>query len=270
LPSRAETRRRAHRWAIGSLIALVIITLSAPLWSGLVARVWSTQLKAASRHYRVEQIVVRGLRVIPEADALKLSGIETGIALYGVAVEAAKKRLETHPWIKYAYVRRRIPDTIEIRITEREPVAALRGNEMLMITADGVVVAPIGANWVWDLPLLTPPQPIKPKPGTKIADPATLALLRETLTARTVSRDAWENLSELYYLNGEIHATLTKPQADVVIGKGASELAWKAALEYFRNHPQPAASPLQCLDLRIPGRIIVTENTPRAEEPVRG
>lgn len=268
--SRSEVRRRSRQWAIGSLIALVVISLSAPLWSGLAARLIASQIKAASRHYRVKHIVAYGLRVVPEADIQKLADIELGSSLYRSPVASAKKNIEKHPWIRYAHVRRRIPDTIEIRVVEREPVAALCGAEMLMVTSDSVVVAPAGANWVWDLPLLTPPRPIKPRTGSALTDAATLALLRETLIAKSVSYDLWKNLSEIYYRGGDIRATLSKPQIEFILGSGIDELAWEAAAEIVCNRRFTYDATKSCIDLRIPGRIIVVENMPMAEEQIHG
>lgn len=247
-----------------------MISLSAPLWSGLAARLIASQIKAASRHYRVKSIVIYGLRAVPETDIQKLADIELGSSLYRSPVASAKKNIENHPWIRYAHVRRRIPDTIEIRVVEREPVGALRGVEMLMVTSDSVVVAPAGANWVWDLPLLTPPRPIKLRAGSTLTDAATLALLRETLMVKSVSFDLWKNLSEVYYRGGEIRATLSKPQLEFMLGSGIDELAWEAAAEIVHNQRLTHGIANPCIDLRIPGRIIVVENMPMAEEQIHG
>lgn len=270
MPSRSEIKRRARRTKVGSLIALVLVALTAPLWCGPIARLLAERVTTYSRHFRVKQIVVRGLRVIPESDILRLAEIANGTSLYNVSVTKVKKRIETHPWVRFAHVRRRMPDTIEIRIAEREPVAALRGNELYMITADRMIVAPLSSGWVWDLPLLTPPRPLKPRAGTALTDSATLVLLRETLTLRAVSRDAWRNLSEVYFSDGEIHATLNKPPADLVLGKQATELAWMAVLEIIQTQANQKTTAIQTIDLRIPGRIVVTENSRMAEEPIRG
>ena len=270
MPSRAEARRRARNWAAGSLAALVITALTAPLWSGPLSRLLAAQVKASSRHFRVQQVVVRGLRAVPERDILELAGISGGTPLHNVSTAAAVRRIQSHPWIRFAHVRRRLPDTVEIRVAEREPVAALRGGELLMITADSMVVAPLGTGRMWDLPLLTPPRPVKLRAGAALKDSATLALLRETLMVRSVSHEAWRNLSEIYMSGGEMHATLANPTVDLVLGQGAGELAWTAALELLRNRLRNAVTPVQSLDLRVPGRIVVQESSTTVEEQVRG
>ncbi|MCX6601376.1 MAG: FtsQ-type POTRA domain-containing protein [bacterium] len=270
MPSRSEARRRARNWAVGSLVALVVTALTAPLWSGPMARLLAAQVKASSRHFRVQEVVVRGLRAVPEREILELAGISCGTPLYSVSTAAAKRRIKTHPWIRFACVRRRLPDTVEIRVTEREPVAALRGSELLMITTDSMVVAPLAGGRMWDLPLLTPPRPLKLRAGTALKDAATMALLRQTLLVRSVSRDAWRNLSEIYMSGDDLHATLANPTVDLVLGQGAGELAWAAALELLRSRPRNTSSSIQSMDLRVPGRIVVIESSSTVEEQVRG
>ena len=270
MPSRAEARRRARHWAVGSLAALVITALTSPLWCGPLARLLAAQVKASSRHFRVQQVAVYGRRAVPEHEILELAGIQCGTALYSVSTAAADRRIETHPWIRFARVRRRLPDTVEIRVIEREPVAALRGSEPLMITADSVVVAPLAGCPAWDLPLLTPPRPLKLRAGAALKDAATLALLRQTLTLRSVSRDAWRNLSEIYMSGDGLHATLANPTVDLILGQGAGELAWTAALELLRSRTRGASVPIQSMDLRVPGRIVVMESSSTVEEQVRG
>jgi cell division septal protein FtsQ len=248
----------------------VVTALTAPLWSGPLARLLATQVKASSRHFRVQQVTVRGLRAVPESEILELARISCGSPLYNVSTAAAERRIGTHPWIRFACVRRRLPDTVEIRVTEREPVAALRGSELLMITADSMVVAPLANGRMWDLPLLTPPRPLKLRAGAALKDAATLALLRETLTLRSVSHDAWRNLSEIYLSDDGMHATLANPTVDLALGQGAGELAWAAALELLRSRPRSTTVPIQSMDLRVPGRIVVMESSSTVEEQVRG
>jgi hypothetical protein len=266
LPSRVEARRRARKWTLVSLATLVVVALSSPLWSGPLARLVALQVRASSRHFRVQRVIVRGLHAVPEREILALAQVPCGTTLCDVSTSGVRKRIAAHPWIRFVHVRRRLPDTVEIRVTEREPMAVLRDSEMMMITADSVVVAPLLAGQVWDLPLLTIPHSIKLRAGTTLKDSTALAMLHEMLILRSVSHDAWKNLSEMYFRDGEMHATLASPTVDLVLGQGVSELAWEAALELLRSRPLS----LQSMDLRVPGKIIVTESSSSVEEQVHG
>ncbi len=139
-----------------------------------------------------------------------------------------------------------------------------------MITADSVAVAPLTDNWQWDLPILTPPRAVTLRDGVAVRDSSTLALLHEILVLRAVSDDAWRNLSEVYFAGGQMHATLSQPPLELNLGRGASELAWLGALKLLRDSPQGERTRCQSMDLRIPGKIVVSMSTPVTTERTNG
>jgi cell division septal protein FtsQ len=268
--SRSEVRMRRRRRTLISLGIILTLALSFPLWSPWMARLVGRQIVSASDHFRVKNTVVLGNRVVPLQQILSLAAVRSDACLLTVPVGAVKTRIQKHPWIRYAYVRRRLPDTIEIRVTEREPVAAVRGDGFFMITSDSVAVSPLTSNWVWDLPILTPPHPLRLKAGMAVTDTATLALLHETLVLRNVSQTAWHNLSELYYESDQMHAELTQPAADILIGRGVTELSWTGALKLLSDNAAVKARNHTLLDLRIPGKVIVSENFRTSDGQVNG
>jgi len=217
----------------------------------------------------VAHVQISGNSTVADEQIAKLAQVSVGTTLFRVSTSAVKFRIESHPWIRYAYVQRRIPDTIEIRVHERIPVAAVRCDELILVTSDSIVVAPLAANWVWDLPILTPPRPIKLREGKALTDAPTLALLREVNKVRAVSMKAWRDLSELYYVSGQIRATMSHPQVELIIGTGASELSWIGALDLLHDQNVPVAS-FQTLDLRIPGKVISAQKSYESKEQVNG
>jgi cell division septal protein FtsQ len=269
LLSRSEKRRRTRRATliIAGVVLVVLATL--PLWSNLGARLCAGQFISWSSRFRVAQTEVQGNQLLSSGLILELAQVPNGASLFGISVAAVKARIEKHPWVRTAIVRRRLPDTVEIRIIEREPVAALRTDRLLMLTADSVALAPLAENWVWDYPLLTPPCAVKLRIGETITERNTLALLHEVLTLRAVSQGAWHDLSELYYTDGQMHAALTHPAVDILLGHGASQLAWSAALKIIREKNPADLARCQSIDLRIPGKIILAEG-PVTGEQIRG
>ncbi len=268
--SRSEKRRRARRITLISVIALLVLLVTLPLWSSWVARICGDEMVQWSDGFIVQRTQITGNHMLTTDQIAELADIPKGVSLFRVPVNAAKVRIESNPWIKSAVVRRRLPDTIEICVVEREPVAAVRCDRLLMITLDSVALAPVSDNWVWDLPLLTPIQPIRLRDGATVTDSSTLVLLREALTVRAVSKDAWHNLSELYYSDGQIHAALTHPSADVLLGHGTTELAWVSALKILNTTNARNPTRIQSIDLRIPGKIIVAENPAIGEGQTHG
>lgn len=269
-PSRSELRTRRRRRTLISLGVILGIAASSPFWSPWAARLAGNQIAEWSDHFQVRNTVVLGNKVVPLDQILNLAAVKSKASLFNVLVSAVKTRIQQHPWIRYAYVRRRFPDTIEIRIVEREAVAILRGDGTFLITADSVAVLPLTQNWDWNYPILTPPHPVKLRDGKKVSDPQALALLHEALIVHRVSQQAWRNLSELYFDNGQMHATLSQPAVDVLLGQGVTELAWSGALKLMSGTFQADLRNNPRLDLRFPGKIVVSENFRNSAAQVRG
>jgi cell division septal protein FtsQ len=270
LPSKAEKRRRTRRVTLISIVAVLLVVGTLPLWSNWIARMCAGQLVDWSSRFRVQHVLISGNHVVATETIEKLASIPKGTSLFNVPVHAAKTRIESQAWIKTVVVRRRLPDAIEIRIVEREPIAAVRSDKLLILTSDSVALAPVTDNWVWDFPLLTPPRPVRLKAGATVSDSCTLALLREALKLHAVSKDAWHNLSELYYADGQMHAALSRPAVDVLLGHGTSELAWTGALKILNGKSSADLARYQSIDLRIPGKIIVAEGSAATGEQTHG
>jgi len=249
---------------------VLLILVTYPLWSTWLSRACADQLVDWSDRFRVRNTEITGNHIIKTDQIAHLANVSKGVSLFQVPVIAVQRRIESDPWIKRAVVRRRLPDTIEIQVIEREPAAAVRSERLLMITADSIALAPDSDDWVWDFPLLTPPHPVKISVGTAVTDSSTLALLGEALKLRAVSKDAWHNLSELYYVDGQMHAALSRPAIDILLGHGTSELAWLGALKILNDKSGADPAHYQSIDLRIPGKLIVAEGSSTTGEQTHG
>ncbi len=71
----------------------------------------------------VDRVVVMGAGHTRPDEARFASGLRRGEPLSGVDEGAAARGVETLPWVGQATVSRRWPDTVRIRVVEREPVA---------------------------------------------------------------------------------------------------------------------------------------------------
>jgi cell division septal protein FtsQ len=71
----------------------------------------------------VRQIVVSGNRHATAVELVALSGLHRGQTVFSVPAASVKRRLEQHPWVKRAVVRRIFPHTIQLVIEERQVIA---------------------------------------------------------------------------------------------------------------------------------------------------
>lgn len=267
--SRIDRRRRSRRAAVIAVVAAVLLVAAFPLWSPWLACASAECILRWSAGYTVREITVRGNSAIPDSVIIAAAQIAPAASLFRLPLPAIEARVRAHPWLKSVCVRRRLPDTVEIRVTERTPAAILRGDSLRLLTTDSVIVPPLTASPLWELPLLTPPRTIADRAGTVPRDSQVLALLHELLTARSVSEAAWKNVSEIYYLHGEMRATLVEPPVELLLGRGADALNWHGVIRLLDNR-QAVTAATRSIDLRIPGRLIAAGDPVQAEERRNG
>jgi cell division septal protein FtsQ len=85
----------------------------------LVAALVATQTELLD----VDRVRIDGVGHTAAADVGQVAGIDPGDTMLGVDADRAAARIESLPWIAEATVARRWPGTIEIHVTEREPLA---------------------------------------------------------------------------------------------------------------------------------------------------
>jgi cell division protein FtsQ len=93
-----------------------------------------------------EQVVVSGShgeppRYVSRATVVEIFAADRGKSILRIPIAQRRRQLESISWIEHATVRRALPNTIEVEITERTPIAFLRqGSEMSLIDANGVIL----------------------------------------------------------------------------------------------------------------------------------
>jgi cell division protein FtsQ len=95
------------------------------------------QIQVASAHYVTPKSVREIFRVDRDHSVLR------------IPLEERRKQIESLPWVEQATVRRALPNTIQVDITERTPIAFLRdGNQMELIDVHGVILPrPVKADF---------------------------------------------------------------------------------------------------------------------------
>ena len=94
-------------------IALLLI-IAAPLWAPLF-------LKRVA-FFRVRRVEIIGARYVTPGDILAKLHVDTSVSVWNPTGPLAE-RVASHPGIQRAVVRRKLPGTIVVEVTERIPVA---------------------------------------------------------------------------------------------------------------------------------------------------
>lgn len=100
----------------------------------------------------VDEIQVTGHRYTLDSDIFAALDLDGATSLLRYNSEAARRRVEALSWIDRASVTRVLPDTVEVRVSERKPVAVwLHGRSATLVDAEGRHLAHVTPS---TLPLL--------------------------------------------------------------------------------------------------------------------
>ena len=102
------------------------------------------------------QDIVAGLRLPPDASLLELD------------LQMLSRRLQDNPWIKEAWVLRRLPITLNVRVVERLPEAVYIADRRYLLSADGVILSELADDELPTLPTLRAAKPRRVQPGARV------------------------------------------------------------------------------------------------------
>ena len=91
----------------------------------------------------------RGNHYVTRASVIEIFAEDRGHSVLRIPLDRATRQIETMPWVEHATVRRALPNTIEVEITERTPIAFLRdGSGMALVDVHGVILdRPLKGNF---------------------------------------------------------------------------------------------------------------------------
>jgi cell division protein FtsQ len=158
----------------------------------------ATDIAAQSHALRIERISVRGNERLSKGEVLSTLNGLVGGSLIWTDLEAWRQRLLKAPWIRDAAMRRALPSTVEIFVSERLPVAVGRiHGELYLIDEGGVIIDQYGPQYAdFDLPIvdgLTVPS----GGDGSTADAARAALAARVIAALNVKPRIGSRLSQV-------------------------------------------------------------------------
>ena len=88
-----------------------------------------------------EQVHISGNHYVPPSSVLEIFSVDRGHSIVRIPLEERRRQLETVPWVAHATIRRALPNTLEVEIIERTPIAFLREeNRLSLIDVHGVIL----------------------------------------------------------------------------------------------------------------------------------
>jgi cell division septal protein FtsQ len=194
--------RRAHvkpvrkRWFHLRALKLARLMLIVAAGGSFAYHLSVAMLDAQVLH--VDRITVAGNQRLSRGEVLAvLTGLR-GQNIIWADLEMWRRRLLNSPWVRDASVRRQLPATVEVTITEREPMAIGRvGRELYLIDDTGIIIDQYGPNYAeFDLPIVDG-LATDPRSGGPLIDPARAALTARVIQAVRPQPDIYRRISQI-------------------------------------------------------------------------
>ena len=148
-------KKPAPRWAVrGARLALVAGLLGLFLglpWYAISSGWLSSKANSVTTSWlnytssaglKVDSIFITGRSQTTEPEVMDTLGLAAGDPILGFNPVQARASLETLPWVKGAAVERRLPNTVFIRLTERQPLAFFqRSGNLMLVDESGAVLS---------------------------------------------------------------------------------------------------------------------------------
>ena len=130
---------------------MLLAALGSLTWIGLQLDAWAS----TSPHFALRNVKSSGLRRATEKELLRLAGIAPGTNLWSLDPSAVAQTMSAHPWVRTVEVTRSLPDTLQLRVEERTPVALASLGDLYVVDAAGAPFKRVSPSESLDLPLLT-------------------------------------------------------------------------------------------------------------------
>ena len=182
----AFSSRRGHGRALAFGVRLLVWAIAAGLSAVLVfGAVYGLRrlLFVRNPYFIIEELDVRAggrLRASEVEAYLAGAGVQPGVSnLFALDLSEIRALVRAQdPWVRRVTVSRRLPDTLEVRVYERQPVAQLRRSGGRLVDEDGVILPERYDQDLQDLPVITGVRKVAAlEEGTRVSDPVVEAAL---------------------------------------------------------------------------------------------
>ncbi len=214
----------------------------------IVAAVWIYRHTQSNARFAVKQIEVVGAVHSSKADLHRITSQYAGLNLFQIDIARVQSDLSSMPWVNRIDIEKKLPDTLRIRVAERQPTAlALIDGELHYVDEEGIAFALLTpAVGDPDLPLISN--------AAREDLPRCVSLLRDL---RTRDRAVYSRISEIKPIAPHGFALFDRELGAFVYatGDGLSE-KWRSLYGVVRAEGIERAS-IEYADLRFADRIVI-------------
>lgn len=139
-------------WTGTRILVAILLVVAASIGAAWGAKAYVTK----SPRFNVRTITVEGAGKLTPESIAKAGGIAVGQNVFSIDLDQAKKAIEKEPYVAEATVTRKLPNTISIKIVERQPAILVSLEDKLFLaTQEGQVFKELAPEDDYDLPVVT-------------------------------------------------------------------------------------------------------------------
>jgi len=205
-----------------------------------------------SPRFEVKKVLVLGWKRVTETQVLTQADVPNNANVFTVDLAAIRERVERMQWIRYAVVQRVFPDTITIKIVEREPVGLARIHGQIFQFDTDAVVLDYDASTGVNFPILDGLQP-KDRAGN---------LRRANLYSRVLKELQSQNEVSEIHINEADEVAVVLSDEPIVVNLGVSDFhsRWIRYLELRSQIHEQYPETVE-VDLRFQNQTILKPRT---------
>ena len=155
-----------------------------------------------SPYFRLEkiQVEIEGGRFLTREGIIKRSGLILGQNLFTINLEALKRRLELEPWVAEAFVSRKFPHTIYLKVREENPLAMVATKKgIFLVDEEGVLFAKAPRELLKELPAIGGLSPRELRERRLFPERRPVLLLLKALKEREKLVPPYANISQIKF-----------------------------------------------------------------------
>lgn len=261
VPAPADKRfRRAHvtpakkrawvpSWRLGLVLSLGLAVVGGGGY-------WLVRSVLGAEALTVSRITVSGNSRLSRGEVLALLEGVVGQSMVSADLDGWKTRLLSSPWVADAGLRRVLPGTLSVAITERAPIGIARLDDSLYLLDDrGMVIDEFGPNYAeFDLPIVSG---LAAGAGNTLIDESRAALAVRIITELGSHAALASRVSEIDVSDGRDAAVLLK--GDTALLRVGAERFAERLQAYVDLEPalRERVPEIDYVDLRFDERVYV-------------
>jgi cell division protein FtsQ len=152
-PARLSKAKRDKRSGFKRIF--IVVQIGAAVCAGLVGIFLLTERFAIHSRFRIASIEVKGNNFLSEGEVREMLGPAMGGNLISADLEGLRSNLAASPWVGGAVLRRKLPGTLLVDVTERLPIALAEADRLYVMDATGELIDLLGPRTAsFDLPVI--------------------------------------------------------------------------------------------------------------------